>query len=413
MLDRFIKDSGTLRRLRAGPVGTQLDSFTTRLMGLGYARATVREQVWLLSGLSRWMVRRRLSAAELDERTLEAFADHRQRRCRERSSQAALDHFLEHLRAEGVAPARLVVADRSPMAGLAAEYQQHLRAERGLSPATLTNYLPVFRQFLTHTFGHGPVDLAGLTASHLAVFVQEQARAMSRGRAKLMVTALRSMCRFWLQHGDIQRDLAAAVPTVAHWRLATIPKYLAPDEIERLLHACPQRTPVGRRDYAILLFLARLGLRAGEVVGLELDDLHWRAGEFTIRGKGRREDRLPLITDVGRAVAAYLRHDRPACGTRRLFLRSRAPRRGLAGPGSVTTIVNRALERADLHPPVRGAHLLRHSLATRMLRQGGSLREIGQILRHQAVSTTEIYAKVDLVGLRSLATPWLTRGGVA
>jgi integrase/recombinase XerD len=413
MLDRFIKDSGTLRRLRAGPVGTQIDSFTARLATLGYARATIREQVWLLSGLSRWMERRRLSAAELDEGTLEAFAHDRQRRCRERSSHATLDHFLDHLRAEGVAPVRPVVADRSPIAVLAVQYEQHLRVERGLSATTLTNYLPVFRRFLTHTFGPGPVHLAALTASHLAGFVQEQARTMHRGRAKLMVTALRSICRFWLQHGDTQRDLAAAVPAVAHWRLATIPKYLPPDEIERLLNGCCRHTPVGRRDYAILLLLARLGLRAGEVVGLELDDFHWRAGEFTIRGKGRREDRLPLSTEIGRAVAAYLRHDRPACATRRLFLRSRAPRRRFGGPSSVTTIVNRALERAGLHPPVRGAHLLRHSLATRMLSHGASLREIGQILRHQTVSTTEIYAKVDLMGLRSLVVPWLTRGGVA
>jgi site-specific recombinase XerD len=226
-----------------------------------------------------------------------------------------------------------------------------------------------------------------------------------------MVTALRSFLRFLLTRGEIEADLAACVPTVASWRLSTVPKYLTPSEVQRLLGTCRRDTPTGRRDYAILLLLARLGLRAGEIVALSLDDIDWRAGEMTVPGKGLVHDRLPLPVDVGEAVAAYLSQGRPACSSRRVFIRAKAPRRGLSHPSTVSTIVRTAVERAGLHPPVKGAHLLRHTLATEMLRGGGSLAEIGEVLRHRARNSTEIYAKVDLNGLRSLALPWPVGGG--
>jgi site-specific recombinase XerD len=173
-----------------------------------------------------------------------------------------------------------------------------------------------------------------------------------------------------------------------------------------VVKACDRRTTVGRRDYAILLLLARLGLRAGEVVGLQLEDINWRAGEILVRGKGLLHDRMPLPADVGEALASYLRRDRPPCRTRRVFVCTKAPRRGFAGPSTLTTIVRRALDRANLHPEFKGAHLLRHSLATSMLRSGATMGEIGEVLRHRAPNTTEIYAKVDFEGLRSLAHPW-------
>jgi integrase len=196
------------------------------------------------------------------------------------------------------------------------------------------------------------------------------------------------------------------------WRLATIPKYLSPEDIEHLLEACDLESAIGRRDHAILLLLARLGLRAGEIVALELDDIHWRAGEIVVRSSKRLpQDRLPLLADVGEALATYIRRDRPSYSPRRVFLCMKAPRRGFAHPSTVSTIVRRALARAGLCPRLKGAHLLRHSLATRMLRQGASLPEIGLVLRHRTVQTTEIYAKVDLEGLRALAQPWPEMGG--
>jgi site-specific recombinase XerD len=226
-----------------------------------------------------------------------------------------------------------------------------------------------------------------------------------------MVTALRSFFRFLLLSAKIQVDLAACVPTVADWRLSSVPKYLAEEEIQRLLDACDRSMSTGRRDYAVLLLLARLGLRAGEVVALEIDDINWRAGEMMVRGKGLIHDRLPLLTEVGEALATYLRTARPRTRTCRVFIRMKAPHTGFAGPSTVSTIVRRALERAGLHPPTKGAHLLRHTLATTMLHQGATMAEIGEVLRHRSPNTTEIYAKVDLSGLRSLAQPWPNVGG--
>jgi integrase/recombinase XerD len=221
-----------------------------------------------------------------------------------------------------------------------------------------------------------------------------------------MTTAFRSFFRFLFQKGELQADLAASVPTVADWRLSTVPKYLTREEVERVLKACNRRTASGRRDYAILLLLARLGLRAGEVVALRLEDINWRAGEIMVRGKGLFHDRMPLPAEVGEALTSYLRRDRPACPTRRVFVCMKAPRRGFAGPATLTTIVRRALARADLRPAFKGAHLLRHSLATGMLRSGATMAEIGEVLRHRTPNTTEIYAKVDFEALRSLAHPW-------
>jgi site-specific recombinase XerD len=269
------------------------------------------------------------------------------------------------------------------------------------------------RTFITERFGNGPLDLGTLTVSTITDFVIRHARTMSPRDAQRMVTALRSICRFLRQRGAIDRDLAAGVLSVSDWRLATIPKYLNPEEVERMLQTCNRQTAAGRRDYAILLLLARLGLRAGEISALELDDIRWRAGEILVRSSKRLpQDRLPLFAEVGDALATYLRRDRPPHPPRRVFLCMRAPRRGFANPSTVSTIVRRALARAGLSPALKGAHLLRHSLATRMLRHGASLPEIGLVLRHRTVQTTEIYAKVDIAGLRALAQPWPEMGDV-
>ena len=198
---------------------------------------------------------------------------------------------------------------------------------------------------------------------------------------------------------------------MAHWQQATVPRYISSEEVQRVLKACDRRTTIGRRDYAILLLLARLGLRAGEVVALQLDDIDWRGGEILVRGKGLRRDRMPLPDDVGKALASYLRQDRPPCQTRRVFVCMKAPYRGLAPVGTLPTIVRCAIERTNLNPPSKGAHLLRHSLATSMLRSGATMREIGEVLRHRDTNTTAIYAKVDFDSLRSLAHTWPIGGG--
>jgi site-specific recombinase XerD len=282
--------------------------------------------------------------------------------------------------------------------------------ERGLSRVTLLNYLPIVRRFLVERFGQKPLRFNQLRVHDITGYVQRHAHDLCPKRAGLMVTALRSFLRYLRHHGSIATDLAAAVPGVATWRLSTLPKFLPIDQIQRILESCDRQSTVGRRDYAILMLLARLGLRAGEVVALTLDDIRWDTGEITVKGKGLRQSRLPLPQEVGRALADYLQRGRPPCSIRRLFIRDRAPRQGFANSEAVSTLVHRAVERAGVSSASTGAHLFRHSLATHMLRQGASLADIGDLLRHRGINTTAIYAKVDLEALRTLAQPW--PGGV-
>jgi len=217
---------------------------------------------------------------------------------------------------------------------------------------------------------------------------------------------LRSFLGFLTQAGKVATNLAVSIPSVATGRGSRVPRFLEPAQVEQLLNSCDQSSPLGRRDYAVLLLVARLGLRAGEVVDLNLEHINWEAGELYIRGKSAREDRLPLLSEVGQAIAAYLKQDRPQSPCRRVFLRLQAPHQGFFNGSAISHIVRCALTRAQLDPNEKGAHLLRRSLATQMLRQGATLTQIGQILRHQRAQTTEIYAKVDMVALRALAQPW-------
>jgi site-specific recombinase XerD len=285
-----------------------------------------------------------------------------------------------------------------------------LRLERGLLVNTILQYHLFVRKFLLEHFRGRPFLLKTIKASDISAFVLRHAPNESVWTTQAMTTAFRSFFRFLFQKGEVRADLAAAVPTVANWRLSTVPRYLAPKEVKRVLKSCDLGTAIGRRNYAILLLLARLGLRAGEVVALQLEDINWRAGEILIRGKGLLHDRMPLSADVGKALASYLRRDRPACQTRRVFVRMRAPHRGFAKHSAVSMIVRSSLGRANLHPKLKGAHLLRHSLATSMLHAGATMREIGEVLRHRSPDTTEIYAKVNFDGLRPLAHPWPTGG---
>ncbi|MFC1707515.1 tyrosine-type recombinase/integrase [Planctomycetota bacterium] len=412
MLDNYSEDSEAVARLRREPLGVYLDSLAASRIRAGYARSTVRTHLWAIADFGRWLAQERLTVADIDERVVDAFLDQRQRQGRRhRSHRAAVHHVLDHLREEGVVRCPQLLRVDAPVDQFLGRYNGYLRVERGLAEATVAGYRPFVRSFLVERFGDEPLRLRELVPADVSRFLLRHAQSLTPASARLMTTALRSLFRFLLQHGEIEVDLAASVLSVASRRSSTLPKYLEPEEVEHLLGTCDRTTGTGRRNYAILLFLARLGLRAGEVVALELDDIDWRAGEIMVRGKGLRRERLPLPSDVGAALAAYLHRDRPSCATRRVFVRVRAPLRDLGGPSTVSTIVRRALARADLHPPQRGAHLLRHSLATRMLLQGASMAEIGQLLRHRSANTTELYAKVDFERLRSLAKSWPGTGG--
>lgn len=386
------------------PLVDQLPRFTTSLIEQGYADETVRLKVKLVTDFGQWLTRNRLAATDLTESLVEAFLKRKHRM--HKGDSRTLQQFLDHLRKQKVVPDRNLPRDRSPLAQILNRYETHLRIERGLVAHTILEYQSFVRKFLLERFRDRPLLPKALKASDVSDFILHHTSGMRAKRAQVMTTAFRSFFRFLFQKGELQADLAAAVPTVANWQLSAVPKYLTRKEVKLVLKACDRRTTAGRRDYAILLLLARLGLRAGEVVGLQLEDINWRASEVLVRGKGLLHDRMPLPADVGQALASYLRRDRPPCRTRRVFVCTKAPRRGFAGPSTLTTIVRRALDRANLHPEFKGAHLLRHSLATSMLRSGATMGEIGEVLRHRAPNTTEIYAKVNFEGLRSLAHPW-------
>ena len=313
---------------------------------------------------------------------------------------AGLAPLAAFLRGVGVVPA----AERAAPAGAAdvllGRYRAYLEAERGLAAGTVRYCTDEARVFLAGREGR----LAGLDAAEVSGFVAAQCRRRSTGSAKILVTALRSLLRFLVVEGVVAPGLQDAVPAVAGWRGGGLPKALPDGQIAALLAACDQETATGRRDFAVLTLLARLGLRACEASALELGDIDWRAGTVTVRGKGRREEQLPLPADAGEALAGYLHSGRPAGGaSRRVFLVSRAPGGGLSA-GAVIAIVRRACVRAGL--PEAGAHRLRHTAATGMLRAGAPLAEIGQVLRHRSAATTAIYAKVDHGALTQLALPW-------
>ena len=328
-------------------------------------------------------------------------------RCVQRGEAATVRQLLSHLRTSGrIALAPSPPENSNPFAQIERRYERFLVNERGLSRATVQNYLPIIHTFLAERFATRAVALKALTVGDVNQFIVRQSQRLSRSRAKLLVTALRSFLRHLHQRGDIPADLASALLPVVSWRLSGVPKSLAPEQVEAIIDSCDLRTVAGRRDRAVVLLLARLGLRGGEVAAMTLDDLDRDASVVTVSGKGRRRHALPLPREVGEALVAYLRSGRPRCPTRRVFVRIHAPHVGFAGPIAITNVVHRALARAGIDPPFRGSHLLRHSLATAMLRHGASLEEIGQLLRHVAPETTQIYAKVDLEALRALAPAW-------
>lgn len=409
MLDHFVRNYAAAQRLRANPIGSHLDGFTAWLSQRGYAWTTIRQHVWALAAFGRWLQRGGRSARNMRRRDADEFCRRRCAAHRRERDIAALRWFLEYLAAAHLIVATPLVIDRSPLARLKDRYEAYLQGDRALSPLTVTRHWFVVRRFLVERFGDGPINLRTLRPDDVTRYLLRHVPAQSRFSTH--VSTLRSFLRFLWHAGDIDRDLAAAIPPIRRWRLVEVPKYLQRAEVAHLLGSVDRTSATGRRNYAILLLLARLGLRAGEVVRLELQDLDWRMGELTVRGKGSVHARLPLPRDVGAALATYLRTDRPPCATRRVFVCLKAPHRGLGHPATVSTLVHCALNRAGLTPPTTGAHLLRHSLATDLLRHGASLSDIGEVLRHQLPQTTEIYAKVDVDRLRTLAQPWPILGG--
>jgi site-specific recombinase XerD len=406
VINQLFTFSSTIERLRQGPLSEHLDAYAAGLTEQGYGRDSIRQQIIVIADLSRWLKQKDIDVLNLDGIVVDHFLRLRrkQRRVR-RGDPKALARLLAMLRQTGVVKQHRPVED-DIQSKVIDEFRRYLLEERSLSQATLHNYVPVIERFLSERFRNRALNLGILRAPDVTGFVVRHAKQLGPVRAKLMVTALRSFFRYLRHRGLMSIDLASSVPTVPNWSHSTLPRFLPAGDVEHILECCNRKTPVGRRNHAILLLLARLGLRAGEVVGLSLDDIDWNSGQIVIRGKGGKSAQLPLTTDVGTALAAYLRHDRPPSTTRRVFIRYRAPLVGFGNSSTISSLVRRALKHAGVESAHTGAHVLRHSLATSLLRQGGSLDEIGELLRHQSPNTTTIYAKVDVAALQTLALPW-------
>jgi site-specific recombinase XerD len=406
-MDRFFSRPRTLLRMREGPLGFCIDSYAALLHELGYTRESARLQIRLVSDFSRWLSRNRCGPTDITPERCVAYLRYRARHLRSSGGEtAALDRLINLLRKTGLVAAPIPPEIRNPCEDILSDFKIHLSQERVLSPATLKNYVPFARLLLTERFADNQIKLSQLRATDITGFVQRHALCSSRKRALLMTTALRSFLRFLYQRGNLHTNLAGCVPTVPSWSLGDVPQYIQPEQVQHILDLCDRKTAGGQRDYAILLLLARLGLRAGEVAFLKLEDIDWEAGHITIHGKGGRSDLFPITVEIGQAVTDYLQNVRPRCSNRCVFVRMAAPQVGFASHTAISSIVRRALARARIRPPHKGAHLLRHTLATQMLQEGANLAEIGDILRHRHPNTTLVYAKVDLNGLRTIALPW-------
>lgn len=412
MLEEFIIQAAA-ERLRSGVFGPHVDCFCSRLAEAGYTRATITTKLWTIGALARWMADHGLGATDLDEARVDDFFAARRARGRlSHGDRRTATMLLAHLRSSGAVATPQPSRDTSPFAPLLARYEVHLRQERALTEGTISEYGSMARALVCERLQEAGRSIQDLGAQDIHDYLLARVHRLVPKRAQFVTSALRSFLRFLFARGEIRTDLSVAVLTVRLRRSPALPRHMPPRDVERLLRSCDRSSATGRRNYAVLLLLARLGLRASEVVSLELDDLRWREGEIHIRGKGLVRDRLPLLPDVGEALALYLREDRPPTASRRVFLCRRAPSRGFSHPSTVSTIVARALAKAGLSPALRGAHLLRHSLATAMIRRGASLAEIGEVLRHRSANTTEIYAKVDFGTLKDIALPWPIRRGV-
>ena len=397
-----------LSQAPVGPFVVYLAAFSESLTQQGYTQHYIHRHILLTACFSRWLIR---TGTPLRCVTVEHLTRYFRQRYRHRrpsaGDHAALDHLMSFLRRESVIPEESNAARQPRPAELCVrEYEQYLRDARGLAEVTIHNYALYIRRFLKDRYGDGPLALSHLRANDILGFLLRQAPGRYKKRTKILTSALRSFLRYTRARGEIEHDLAAAVPTVPNWSMTSIPRGIATDQVRQLLAGIDRSTTIGRRDYAILLLLARMGLRSSEVVFLELDDIDWTAGEMRIRAKGGQQLELPLPAEVGKAIAAYLQHGRPRSASRRVFLRAKAPLRGLQGPCSLGSIVRCHLTRTGINAPTYGAHQFRHGLATQMLRQGCSLGEIGELLGHHSLEATRIYTKVHLDALRKLALPW-------
>jgi site-specific recombinase XerD len=407
-MERFVKDSRTIQRFRSGQFGPHIQLLAEELSRQGYAPHSIHVRLCGAHKFGQWLARSDVDIANL---TAGHAAEYVARfGCVKRGDATTVRMLLDLLLEKDIIR-QPVVPNKTEREVIADNYSAYLLQQRALSPGTIEWHHAAVRLFLSHCFGENDVILSAIGPKDVSSFVRFEAARKSAASAKQTTSAMRSFLNYLQYSGFLKRDISSSVPSVASWRYANIPKGLTNQQVNCVLESCDRKTAIGRRDYAILLLLARLGLRSAEVGGLTLDDIDWTKGTVSVCGKGAKPSRLPLPPDVGEAIAAYLRNDRPTVSSRRIFLRIPAPHIGFKRPNAVSLVVKYALKRAGIHTRSRGAHQFRHALATDMLKNGAALAEIGQVLRHSLPKTTFIYTKVDVDRLLPLAQPW--PGGVA
>jgi len=405
--EEYLGRSRLFQRLKNGRHGQLVELYAARLVEDGLAGQGTWRCLNVVGDLLGWMSRSRSKLINLDERVVERYLRHRgSKQTIQPGDRAALKRWLSILRNAGtIAPA--VPAAVTSQDQIFAEFSDYLQRERGLATKTIVSHLPAIRRFLCEVCPAGASDLGKISQEEVTRYIERHAQDRSPSSGKTMCWSLRAFLRYLHHTGLNPLELAGCVPSIRQWKLATLPTYLSAAQVQKVLEGCDRATATGRRDYAILMMLARLGLRADEVATLTLEDVDWRAGEIHLRAKGRQRARMPITPDVGAAVVAYLRDGRSKSSCRRLFLRSFAPHIGFASGCAITMIAKTALERAGIRGYAhQGAHIFRHSLATELLRSGATLSEIGHLLRHKNHDTTRIYAKVDIEVLRTLSLPW-------
>lgn len=409
MLPRGFWIPETTKGVRREPFPGYLRGFGEVLLAAGHTLGSVSQYLRAAAHFGCWLETCGQGVDGLDLAKLQRFGEHlRSCRCpgrrRSRSSSAIgrVLRFIEYLKTTGVLVPDLAEATAGDAPPVLLRFRDWMRQQRGATDATVEGY----GLYVTALFEALGDDPAVYTAHALRRFILNRSKTYATGTTKKLITATRMFLRFCVAEGLCTPFLDAAIPTVANWRLAPLPGYLQAAEIERIVQACDVKTKAGVRDRAILLLLARFGLRAGDIVRMCVSDIDWADASLRLMGKGRREVRLPLPQDVGDAILVYLERGRPAFDSDRLFLCSTAPFRPFSSRLAISSLVHRAVSRAGVLSPSSGVRVLRHSAATAMLREGASLQDVGKILRHRSPETTALYAKVDVIRLRRIAQPW-------
>jgi len=395
-------------RTDPGRLSNHVECFADELANLGYTTFSIGEYLRSIAHFGFWITHEDIEIEEIDDDVVHSFATHHcecpglpNRKGRTRRYVARIRRFVDFMRDKGVVPKPKDSSINE--APILVEFGDWLSNHRGLSVSTINRNVTLTGRMLPKL----GCDPSKFTATTIRETVCDQARSNGRAQAKCIVTALRSFLKFLASQGRLLPELLGAVPTLPHWQLSSLPKYLPEEEVERLISSCDLSKSWGARDKAILLLLSRLGLRAGDIVDMQIEDIDWKNGRLRVSGKGRSEHQLPLPQEVGEALLSYLESARPEVPLQHVFLCSNAPWRPLSGSSVVSSIVAVALRRAGIdNPPSRGANLLRHSAATTMLRAGLDLEGVGALLRHRSVDTTAHYAKVDVATLEQLSQPW-------